>query len=112
MERAKKGLNVEIGKRLKEVRDNLGYTQSQFAEILGVGEEHYRKIELGSTGLTIDKLWILHKQLNIDATYLVAGEKRENADIDYLLTNCTKVERDAILHRMFEYTESVIRGEK
>lgn len=112
MERDKKVLNIEIGRRLKEVRDNLGYTQSQFAEILGVGEEHYRKIELGSSGLTVDKVWLLHDKLKIDATYLIVGEKKEHADIDYLLTNCTKLERDAILHRMFEYTESVIRGEQ
>lgn len=111
MERAKKELNVQIGKRLREVRNNLGYTQSQFAEILGVGEEHYRKIELGSTALTIDKVWALHERFRIDATYLIAGEKRESTDIEYLLTNCTKVERDVILHRLFEYTEKVIRGE-
>ncbi len=43
MDRNKKGLNVEIGKRLREVRDNLGYTQFQFAEILGVGEEQLSK---------------------------------------------------------------------
>lgn len=113
MERAKKELNVEIGRRLREVRDNLGYTQSKFAEILGVGEEHYRKIELGSSGLTIEKVWLLHEQLNIDATYLIAGEKKENADIDYILTNCTDVERDKILHRMFEYVEQMmIRSRK
>lgn len=111
MERAKKELNVQIGKRLREVRDNLGYTQSQFAEILGVGEEHYRKIELGSTALTIDKVWILHDRFKIDSTYLIVGEKKKNADIDYLLANCTRQERDMILHRMFEYTEKVIRGE-
>lgn len=112
MERGKKELNVEIGRRLREVRDSLGYTQSKFAEILGVGEEHYRKIELGSSGLTVDKVWLLHDQLNIDATYLIAGEKKETADIDYILTNCTRAERDQILHRMFEYTERIIRGEK
>lgn len=112
MERGRKALNVEIGRRLKEIRDNLGYTQFQFAEILGVGEEHYRKIELGSTGLTVDKVWLLHDQLKIDATYLISGEKMEVADIDYLLINCTKIERDVIVHRMFQYIEKVIREEK
>lgn len=111
MERDKKELNVEIGKRLREVRDNLGYTQSKFAEILGVGEEHYRKIELGSSGLTVEKVWLLHDQLKIDATYLIAGEKK-NADIDYLLTNCDSVERNKILHRMFEYTEQMLYKEQ
>ena len=111
MDRNKKGLNVEIGKRLREVRDNLGYTQFQFAEILGVGEEHYRKIELGASGLTVQKIRRLYDHLNIDATYLIAGEKKEGSDIDYFLTNCTNVERREIMHRMFEYMERILNKE-
>lgn len=103
MDRIKKKLNVEIGKRLREVRDNLGYTQSQFAEILGVGEEHYRKIELGSTGLTVEKVKVLYDRLNIDATYLIAGDKKELLDIDLVITNCSRREREKIIHRMAEY---------
>ena len=45
MERVKKELNVQVGRRLREIRENMGYTQFRFAEILGVVEEHYRKID-------------------------------------------------------------------
>lgn len=112
MEQGKRELNVEIGKRLKELRESRKCTQSVFAEALGVGEEHYRKIELGSSSLTIDKVWLLNKKFKIDATYLIVGERQDQTDIDYLLTNCTKMERDMILHRLFEYTERMIREEK
>ena len=33
----------------------------------------YRKIENGSTGLTLEKVRVLYEKLNIDPTYLLAG---------------------------------------
>ena len=82
MERVKKELNVEIGRRLREIRENMGYTQFRFAEILGVVEEHYRKIELGS-----------------------------KFDLDDILTNCSKVEKRKILHRLLEYMDQMVDRE-
>ncbi len=111
MERVKKELNVQVGRRLREIRENMGYTQFRFAEILGVVEEHYRKIELGSSGLTLEKVLILYERLNIDSTYLIVGERKETFDLDYILTNCSKVEKRRILHRMLEYVYQMVDRE-
>ena len=108
MERVKKELNVEIGRRLREIRENMGYTQFRFAEILGVVEEHYRKIELGSSGLTLEKVLILYERLNIDATYLIVGKRKDKFDLDDILTNCSKVEKRKILHRLLEYMDQMV----
>lgn len=111
MERVKKELNVEIGRRLREIRENMGYTQLRFAEILGVVEEHYRKIELGSSGLTLEKVLILYERLNIDATYLIVGKRKDKFDLDDILTNCSKVEKRKILHRLLEYMDQMVDRE-
>lgn len=50
MGREKKDINIQVGARLKRIRENAGYSQAQFAEMLGIGDEHYRKLENGSTG--------------------------------------------------------------
>lgn len=47
MEDYKKEANIQVGKRLREARNNLGRKQAEIAISLGVSEEHYRKYESG-----------------------------------------------------------------
>lgn len=103
MGRDKKNINIEVGARLRQIRENKGCSQSEFAAILGIGDEHYRKLENGSTGLTIEKIYILNKECNIDPTYLIVGEKQEEFDFDKYVTNCTKEQRNRLLTRILEY---------
>lgn len=103
MSRQKKDINIEIGGRLKDARENLNYTQSQFAELLGICDEHYRKIENGSVGLTIEKVCILYQEAKIDPNYLILGENRDNMDIEYSLNNCSKEDRKEMMLRLMKY---------
>ena len=59
----KKNCNVEIGKRLKQIRENMNYSQAGFAEILDVSDDHYRRLESGASGLTVEKLQLLFEKL-------------------------------------------------
>lgn len=106
--RTKKGSNIEIGTRLRVMRENLGKSQAEFAEILDVSDDHYRKLESGSAGLTIEKIRILYKKLNIDPTYLLVGEKMEDFDLDRYLVNCSKEQRDRLLKRCLDYIAGYI----
>lgn len=108
MSRTKKSSNVEIGSRLRVIRENLGKSQAEFAEILDISDEHYRKLESGSTGLTIEKVRILYEKLNIDPAYLLSGKKMEEFDLDKYLVNCTKEQRDNLLRRCLEYIAGYI----
>lgn len=103
MGRQKKSSNVEIGSRLRLIRENLGRSQAEFSEILEIGDDHYRKLESGSTGLTIEKVRILYEKLNIDPTYLLTGERQDEFDLDRYLVNCSKEQRDKLLQRCLEY---------
>ena len=73
MDDYRKEANIQVGKRLREARNNLGRTQAEIAVSLGVSEEHYRKYESGATGLSADKLLILYHEFDIDPTYLITG---------------------------------------
>lgn len=58
-------LYFEIGRRLKEFRENGKYTQEQFAEVLEVNVEHYRRLENGKYALGLKKLETLSKTYNL-----------------------------------------------
>lgn len=70
----KRSLNVQIGNRLREARKNMNIDKSEIAQVLDVGDEHYRKLEAGSTGISVDKLLILYQKYGIDPTYLITGK--------------------------------------
>ena len=48
----KKPINLEIGKNVKQVRENAGLTQECLAELIGLGVKHLSAIECGAVGVT------------------------------------------------------------
>lgn len=109
MEESRKNINIQIGKRLRDARNNLGRTQAEFAYSLGVSEEHYRKYESGATGLSADKLLILYNGYGIDPTYLITGACMEDFDVDYYIANCNKEQKDIFLDRIFAYISRIVK---
>lgn len=103
MGRMKKDCNIEIGERLKVIRQNLGKSQAEIAEILNISDEHYRKLESGSTGLTIDKIKLLYEKLNVDPSWLLVGKPMKEFDLDMYLVNCSKEQRNELLRRCLNY---------
>lgn len=110
MKTEKKEINIQIGRRLRNARENSGYTQEQFAEALDVGVEHYRKIESGIYGLQPEKMLILYKNYKIESTYLITGDMNRTFDIELFLANCSREERDAFLDRILTYMKKLMTG--
>lgn len=108
MSRTKKNDNVEIGMRLRAIRINLGKSQSDLAEILEISDDHYRKVESGSSGLTIEKVKVLYEKLSIDPTYLLVGKRMEDFDLEKYLVNCSKEQRDKLFKHCLAYIEKYI----
>ena len=108
MRAEKKELNLQIGKRLQNARENNGFTQEAFAEALDVGVEHYRKIELGMYGLQRENMLILYERYKIDPTYLLTGEKNHTFDLELFLANCSREERNEFIDRMLAYMRKLM----
>lgn len=106
----RKDINVQIGKRLQDIRENNGYTQERFAECLDVSAEHYRKLESGDYGLQPEKMLILYRTYKIDPTYLITGERNLAFDVEMFLANCSRAERDAFLERVLLYMKNLMIG--
>lgn len=69
----KKEINIEIGRRVQEVREKRGLTQEKFAELLEVGVQHVSKMERGVTGMSLTTLKNICEILNVSADYLLLG---------------------------------------
>ena len=104
----RKPLNIQIGKRLQISRENMGYMQEVFAEVLEVGTEHHRKIENGLYGLQREQMLVLYQKYKIDPTYLITGDNHNTFDEELFLANCSREERDAFLERMLAYMKKLM----
>ena len=76
----RKNTNILVGKRLREERINKKISIAEIAGVLGITEEHYRKLEAGSTGISTDKLLILYDTYGTDPTYLITGVNSNRID--------------------------------
>lgn len=112
MSRERKDINIQIGKRLQEVRENSGYTQEKFAEVLDVGVEHYRKLESGLHGLQPEKMLVLYQQYKIDPTYLITGEKKQQFNVEMFLANCSRQQRDEFIELILTYMKNIMLNSK
>ena len=69
-----------IRKRLKERREELGYSYQTLANLTGMCKSTLQRYETGAIGnLPLDKLDTLAKALNCSAAYLMGWENREDA---------------------------------
>lgn len=61
--------------RIREVRECFGYTQTQVACMLHVGQRTYSDYENGKTRIPVDSLIMLARFYNLDLDY-IAGISR------------------------------------
>ena len=72
--------NIIIGKRLKEYRENKGYTQEEVAKEIDVNPKHYGRIERGENSCTISNIQANFKWAREypDQKSLSATDREEN----------------------------------
>ena len=61
----KKQLYVEIGNRLREKRESVGYTREKLAELADLSSRFIANIELGDNGVSIETLKKLCELLGV-----------------------------------------------
>ena len=67
-------MKKEIGKRITEIRTNLGMNKRQFAKFIGITAQYLGTIENGENCLSVEKVIQLCKKTNISADYLLLGK--------------------------------------
>ena len=61
---------MDYKKRIRALREDNDYTQTQIASLLNVGQRTYADYELGKTMIPIDSLIKLARFYNVDMNYI------------------------------------------
>lgn len=67
---------MEIGRRVAELREEIGATQAELAERLGMDVANYQRIEHGRTNLTLRTLVRLAEALEVEPREILAPPSR------------------------------------
>lgn len=63
--------------KLKEYRENKGYTQQEMADILGITQQAYSNKEVGKRGFNTKELLILQKVLGVNISDIYEDLSKE-----------------------------------
>ena len=74
----RKELNVLVGANIKRERENAGFTQDQFSELLGIGSKSLSSIERGVVGVSLTTLLKICDILHISANVLLYEQAQKN----------------------------------
>lgn len=90
----------KIPKRLEEYRRKLSYTQEQMGEMMGLGQDHYQRVEQGSVIISYNGLHQIEDHGG-DIYYLITGKRQKPGYINKLLEECNSPEMERMLLRCY-----------
>ena len=64
---------VRLGRRISELREKRGLSQTQLADMAGIGRAHLSQIENGAVAARIDTLYALAEALETTLSELLKG---------------------------------------
>lgn len=73
-------MKEEIGKRIKNIREEMGLSKEAFAKALGISGQYLGIVERGGSYLSIDKLKSLCDLTNLSADYILFGKDNNIVD--------------------------------
>ncbi|HBD94723.1 MAG: hypothetical protein A2015_03730 [Spirochaetes bacterium GWF1_31_7] len=101
-------LRIEIGRRIKQLREDMKLSQEDFAEKIAVDVSYLSGVENGKRNITLDTLDkiteklnvdISNKLINIDTTGII-GKQEYISDICKAVSGMD-IEMLKVLHRLF-----------
>ena len=70
--------NIEIGERIRELREIQNYTREGLAEKVDISAKFLYGIEVGKKGFSADTLCRISKALSVSCDYIMYGEEKEH----------------------------------
>lgn len=94
-------LKKEFGKRLRDIRHQQNMTQEQFAEMLDISTQLYKKMETGENNITLSTLNKMKNKLNFSADYLLFGEKDTLIEVWDKALTLESMDKQLLLFKLF-----------
>ena len=68
-------MKKEIGKRISDIRHNMGLSKEQFGKMIGISGQYVGVVESGLHGLSLESIAILCKKAHVSADYVLFGKE-------------------------------------
>ena len=94
---------LDSAARIRQIRERAGFTQEQFAEILGISLSGYKKIENAENQISLNGLRKLERKLQVSADYILFGAN-ESPDVMWeRIQNCTDSDKLYLMIKLLFY---------
>jgi len=97
---------MNIGNRITDLRNQLGYTTNKLAKLAGVSQSYLRDIELGNKKPGIDILDKLCNALNVTLAEFFSTHMKRSALLDRLVETADKLDENQ-LHILIAFLDSL-----
>ena len=106
MKNVKKELSKEQREqiiRLRKIREEMQFSQEQFADLLDISTSAYKKIETFERQISLTVLKKINQKLNASVDYILYGEK-EGLDATWkAVLNCNERDKMILFLRLYQY---------
>ena len=72
---------IEIGKRIKEIREETKLSREELADKAGISIKFLYEIENGKKGLSAETLLKISQALSCSCDYILTGKNKENYEV-------------------------------
>ncbi len=87
---------MDVGNRIKKLREQNKYSQNYLADIAGISQTHLRRVELGTADITVGHLQLVCDALGTSLKdFFNVSEEQE--DISSAISNLTPKQRNLLL---------------
>lgn len=93
----------QIAGRIKTIRENAGYTQEQFSEILGISVSALKKIESGENQVSVSCLQKLNEGMNVSADWVLFGKTTDIEALWRNIENSSEEDKMFVMLRLIYY---------
>ncbi len=69
---------MDVGQRLRYLREERGYSQNMLADFAGVSQTHLRRVELGEADVTVNHLRLICDALSVSLKEFFDAESPED----------------------------------
>lgn len=98
----KNELNIDIGRRIRQTRENMGYTREVFSELCDISDSFLSDVERGNKSLTTKTLHKICSTSHVSADYLLFGTTDDtpvdDPHLDYIVSILSKMNVDQRSH--------------
>ncbi len=109
----KKKTNLEIGERIRQRREQFGYSREAFSEKIGISARFLTDVELGVKGTSIENLIKICDILEVSTDYILIGrEVKADSRVEEMLLNVDKKYLPALEEIIVAFSKAVHLDQK